>query len=442
MRGVEAALLVLRDVGKGELASIALRKYAPELPQTDMTLAASLVYCTLRKRLLWYEMLRSFLKPDIEGLNEETVNAMLLGAAGMTELRHFAPMALANALVQRVKDNVGEREARVVNAVLHRVGESGREYIRTLAASSDLKDCAILNGVPPWAAFMLKEGVGQQEARKLVRMARIRPYASFRVWPEAKAQAVLAKANASGCRCWMSPLLPYSVRLSSSVYPPSFAGYNEGASTPQGESSMMVGEVVRRLWKKGAILDMCSGRGIKAGQIASLLPNAGLECWELSAGRVRVLEKERSRLQVSWTIQTGDALSLQPRVRPDLILLDAPCSNSGTWTRHPEGKQRLSVDNVVRVSDLQSQLLRRALSLVAPGGVVVYATCSLFRKENEEVIARVLAERSDLFEIPPPLSGVRIHRGRPWGVYLWPELPWLDGFYIAVLGRKNQEGTA
>ena len=61
MRGVEAALLVLRDVGKGELASIALRRYAPELPQTDMTLAASLVYCTLRKLILWYEMLRSFL---------------------------------------------------------------------------------------------------------------------------------------------------------------------------------------------------------------------------------------------------------------------------------------------------------------------------------------------------------------------------------------------
>ncbi len=126
MRGVEAALLVLRDVGKGELASIALRKYAPDLPQTDMTLAASLVYCTLRKRLLWYEMLRSFLKPAIEGLNEETVNAMLLGAAGMTELRHFAPMVLANALVQSVKDNVGEREARVVNAVLHRVGSTER----------------------------------------------------------------------------------------------------------------------------------------------------------------------------------------------------------------------------------------------------------------------------------------------------------------------------
>ncbi len=65
-----------------------------------------------------------------------------------------------------------------------------------------------------------------------------------------------------------------------------------------------------------------------------------------------------------------------------------------------------------------------------------------FRRENEEIVSRVLSERNDIYEVPPPISGLRIHRGRPWGVYLWPELPWLDGFYIAVLGRKTQEATA
>ncbi len=442
MRGIEGALRVLQDVERGELASVSLRRLASKLPSPEMTLAASLVYCTLRKRSLWYEMVRSFLKPAIEGLNGATVNAMLLGAAGMTDLRYFVPMALTNAVVQNVKETVGEREARLVNAVLRRVGESGNDFIRTLSSSCDLKDFAILHGMPPWAAFILKEGVGPQEARKLVRMARIRPYASFRVWPESKIPEVLERANAAGYRCWGSPLIPYSVRLASSVYPPSFAGYNKGVSTPQGESSMMVGEVVRRLWKRGLVLDMCAGRGIKAGQLAALLPGATLECWEISPGRAKALEKERKRLNASWAIRLGDALHLEPPVRPEIVVLDAPCSNSGTWSRHPEGKQRLSAEAVGRVSDLQKLLLRRAISIVAPGGFVVYVTCSLFRRENEEIVSRVLSERNDIYEVPPPISGLRIHRGRPWGVYLWPELPWLDGFYIAVLGRKTQEATA
>ena len=151
---------------------------------------------------------------------------------------------------------------------------------------------------------------------------------------------------------------------------------------------------------------------------------------------VVVYEMARLGLSDRVTVRQGDALELIPEESPDCVLVDAPCSGSGTWRRHPEGKWRQTEEGLQELSRLQADLLRRAFSLVAPGGRVVYSTCSLLAEENESVTARVLAEHPEMEllcwgggEQPDPESP---------GMVILPDNPWVDGFYMAVFEKKKR----
>lgn len=134
--------------------------------------------------------------------------------------------------------------------------------------------------------------------------------------------------------------------------------------------------------------------------------------------------------------KAGNSLELVPDEAPDVVLLDAPCSGSGTWSRHPEGKWKLSASKLRSYSRLQRDLLRRAVDLVAAEGIVVYSTCSMFREENEATVGKVLCSTPDIIEIEIDGGDFPLQRGRPFGYYTWPSSPWVDGFFLCVLMKR------
>ena len=439
MRGIEGALYVWREVRAGKFASETLRRIANSMTPQDLTLATSLVYIALRRQFLWKEIYGHFLRKSPSGLSQAAEDALCIGAAGILELRTFHPRVLVNGLLQELKKTGDHKAVPVVNAVLRRVGEDGPKLLKKLESAGGQKEQALVAGVPTWVASKWRNDWGE-DGKKLLKMMGIRPYSSFRVPPAADPQTLIEAAWDKGIKCWRSPLLPSSIRLSTTIFPPNFPGFAEGAATPQSESSMMVAEVMKKVYRGGPILELCSGRGIKTAQIASLFPGVPIEALELSPGRVRAAEGELTRtgFRHAVKIKAGDALAYgPPDVLPSMISLDAPCSGSGTWSRHPEGKWRLTQEKLESLASLQTNLLKKALSLLAPGGIVVYSTCSLLKNENENVVAHVLAENPDLVELSFPFSGALFHKGRPWGVYMWPELPWIDGFYMAVIMKKS-----
>jgi len=196
----------------------------------------------------------------------------------------------------------------------------------------------------------------------------------------------------------------------------------------------------------GTVLDMCSGRGVKAGQIAQALPDARIECWELSPLRHRSALREMARLGIGdrVVLRLGDALSLspaetaEPDKKPSIVFLDAPCTGSGTWNRKPESKWTLSWAKVDKMVELQRNLLKKSLSLVRTGGIIIYVTCSLLRQENENVVADALSGVAGCVVLDTPLDGPHVRRGRPWGTYIMPGLPWLDGFYVAIIMKRAE----
>lgn len=450
MRGIEAALRVLEERRlhrEGSFASEALRKLGKGMTPGDLTLASSLVYSTLRRKEMWRTIYREFLRDarGEEALPPQIRDCLLAGTAGLLDLRNFVGGVLVNGLLDILKSRKLERFVPLVNAVLHNVGERGGERAEALRRSPAPEERALWAGVPSWLLPAWTRSWQRNELNNLFDLLPQPPLSALRPAPGKRDELLKALAE-RGIEAEASPLSE-AVHLKSTVLPTEVPGFSQGIATVQTEGSFLAASQAARLYRGGLILDLCSGRGIKAGQILQMCPDARLEGWELSEGRHKSACQEMKRLGVESRarLQRGSALELAPSSPPSLVLLDAPCSGSGTWSRKPDSKWRLTWERLDRLPAVQWRLLERAVALCAPRGIILYITCSLLKQENENVVAKVLSAHPECVELPVSWDGVAaagaakaktFHRGHPWGTYIWPETPWLDGFYCAVIMKK------
>ncbi len=439
MRGIEAALKVYGEVNDGAFAAEALRKLYTDIAPSDRVLAATLVYCSLRRQGLWKHLLMKYCRRSTKDMSALTHNALIIGISGIVELKYFALPVLINGLVQAIKSNGEDHDIGLVNAVLHTVADEAKPYLAELKKSSALRDQALYWGIPGWAAAQWSKDMSIPEAKRLVRSSGMRTYLSLRLSGGVDREEWLKEYTLSGKKAWASPFLERSVRTPANPYPLEITGFSDGKITPQSESSMFVAEAFSKRCKGGHILDMCCGRGIKTGQLADMMPDEQIEAWDISEGRIKSAEYEMIRMRVKERVKfrCGDSLKLEPVQDPKAILLDAPCTGSGTWGRHPESKWRITPEMVSDAAALQKRLLERAASLVVPGGIIAYSTCSMFREENEKVVAAVMANHPELVEIPVERTHKLMSRGKPFGTVIWPGLPWIDGFYLALLSKRK-----
>jgi 16S rRNA (cytosine967-C5)-methyltransferase len=220
----------------------------------------------------------------------------------------------------------------------------------------------------------------------------------------------------------------------------------QGRVIIQDEASQLVADLL--MPQAGQrVLDLCAAPGIKAGQIGQMLGSGALVTGDLSASRLHVMAKLLPPWlpkEVQWLpIQLDVRQALPFRCQFDRILLDAPCSGTGTLARNPEIKWRLRPADLKRLAEAQVKMLKSALGALSLAGRLVYATCSLEPEENEGVVERVLEESpgyqvvspAELKSAYPGLSPLFDPRG-----YLRtrPDLHSMDGFFAAVIVRKNQ----
>ena len=188
------------------------------------------------------------------------------------------------------------------------------------------------------------------------------------------------------------------------------------------------------------VLDMCAAPGGKTLQMAAA--GMSVTAVDKSGGRLKRLEENLARTKLSATVIQKDALELEAEPFP-AVLLDAPCSATGTFRRHPDVLHNRSPKSVADLVRLQDKLLPKAASLTAPGGVLVYAVCSLQPDEGLPRIMKFLEEVPDFCLIPIlSLPGLDLPPARFEGGVVrtlpcdLPKSGGLDGFFIAVLRRK------
>jgi 16S rRNA (cytosine967-C5)-methyltransferase len=192
------------------------------------------------------------------------------------------------------------------------------------------------------------------------------------------------------------------------------------------------------------VADLCAAPGGKTAQLA--VAGASVTAVDISASRLKRLAANLARLGLKAEIVTADLMKYEPARPFDAILLDAPCSSTGTVRRHPDVPWTKTQADIERLAEVQFRLLGRAVELVRPGGRIVFSNCSLDPSEGEALLERFLAERTDIRldpVLPGEVAGISpfvTERGtlRTTSADLdlgTPALSGMDGFFAARLVR-------
>lgn len=188
-----------------------------------------------------------------------------------------------------------------------------------------------------------------------------------------------------------------------------------------------------------SVADLCAAPGGKSFALSLRFPDARLAALDSQPARLAVVARRAAALGLDRiTVAVGDAAD--PPLPPagfDLVLVDAPCSGTGTLQRNPDLRWKLKPENFVRLSRLQRRILAAAAGLVAPGGVLVYATCSAEPEENEAVVDEFLESQAGAFRPLPPAEDALAPFLTPEGYFrTFPVATEGEGFFAAVLERR------
>jgi 16S rRNA (cytosine967-C5)-methyltransferase len=260
-------------------------------------------------------------------------------------------------------------------------------------------------------------------------------------------EALLEQLRAEGIEASPTLFAPQGITLSQRIDVWSLAAYKEGCFEAQDEGSQLVSEMVAPP-PHGVVVDACAGAGGKTLALGALMQSKGrIVATDIDAKKLEDLRKRARRAGISSVQVAAATATAWPALVGELfghidrLLIDAPCTGTGALRRNPEARWRLQEEDVAHFAAEQERLATRALELLAPGGRLVYITCSLLRAENEDVVAKVLA-RFPSCELVRAAEVLGNERAKPLtdatGTFLKPQphRHGTDGFFAAVIRRR------
>jgi 16S rRNA (cytosine967-C5)-methyltransferase len=259
-------------------------------------------------------------------------------------------------------------------------------------------------------------------------------------------EALLARLAEEGVQASPTPLSPLGVVLDTHLNAFSLESFRDGWFELQDEGSQLLGLLVDAPPTK--VVDACAGAGGKTLQLAVQMKNRGdLYALDIEERRIDELRKRARRAGVhnvrAQVIPPGpeaDEALASLKGKADRVMVDAPCSGTGTYRRKPDARYRITPEQLEEHVARQKTLLARFAALVKPGGRLIYGTCSVLREENEAVVEDFLAKHPD-FSVRPvaeelgPEVGAKVGTG-PF-LRLAPHLHGTDGFFGAILVRAK-----
>ncbi len=421
------------------------------LSREDRALCHELVMSTLRWQSELDARIAKYSSQQVSRLDGEVRVALRLGAVQMCHLDRIPAHAAVHESVELVKASGKRSAVPYANAVLRKLSANAKTpaidadsaAIPHLLTTADMghraAELAAEFAHPEWMVARWIDMYGYTAARAVCAANQQAPAAALRLVTN-EAEEELREA---GIKLAPGLLLTNARRLISGDLAHSLA-FRDHHVAVQDEASQLVAALVG---KGRRILDCCAAPGGKTAAIAARNPGSEIVAVELHEHRARAL-KERLRA-VPATVITGDVTRMEFTEKFDCVLADVPCSGTGTLGANPEIKGRLRMEDLRGLQDLQVSILRAAVAALAPGGRLVYSTCSLEAEECEDVVKQVLcgSDAVSVVECEGVLEELRASGELAWaeprtlvrGDFLrtLPGVHPCEGFFAAVLRKTT-----
>jgi 16S rRNA (cytosine967-C5)-methyltransferase len=418
-----------------------------KLSRLDQALTTELVMGVLRWRSALDEAIASVSAQNLTRLDVEVLTCLRMGAYQLAWLDRVPAHAAIHESVELVKRARKRSAVPFANAILRKLADHpdrihGQE--QTLLVASNPQAIAKTSAHPLWLVERWAQQFGIETAARICAFDQVPPVTSIRLRDPA-AENDLRK---QGIELEPGALLANARRVVAGDVTKT-KPYADGRIAIQDEASQLVAALVG---KGNRILDCCAAPGGKTWSIADRNPNASIVALELHERRAQLLRKRVSAHNVH--VITGDICELAAEELFDRVLADVPCSGTGTINRNPEIKWRLRQEDLSHLHARQVKILQAAARHLAPGGTLIYSTCSLEREENEAVIDEVLAADAALYSENVKSELHRIRQANELSADFFvdsvirgscvrtiPGTQPTEGFFAASLGRVRVEDS-
>ena len=431
------AFEILRRVGEGAYASVLLASREDELSPLDRALCHELVMGVLRRQLWLDRLIEHYANRKVAGLDESVRIILRIGLYQLRFLSRVPASAAVNESVNLVHFARLRSAGSFVNAVLRRATREP-EIDPTNNIRDPLEQVSVATSHPQWLIERWIKVFGSAEAEALAHANNEAAPIAFRVVKSRAQEAdVCETLRAAGAQLTPSRVAPGAWRINGagSLFAELITA---GKVYVQDEASQLV--ALQLDAKPGQrVLDLCAAPGSKTTQIAGLsLDSAVIVAADLHEHRLRTLVS-LAEMQGLGGIRCValDGLQLLPLLEGtfDRILVDAPCSGTGTLRRKPEIRWRISPADIEDLARRQKQLLFNAARVVRPGGRLIYSTCSVEPDENEDVVQAFL-ENNETFRLIELVLNDKLKTSLG-KARTWPQREGTDGFFISAFERKG-----
>ena len=412
----------------GELLDPAFARIAPQASPRDRAWAQELVYGTFRLRGRIDHLLSGLVKRGLDQLEPDVLDILRLGAYQLLEMHGVPAYAAVSQSVELTRSVKARGAIGLVNGVLQSLRRSSPE-IEEPASDAGPEQLSRWGSHPQWLVERWVRYFGPDATRALIGANNQRPELYLRVLGIEASDAV-NRLRADGMSAEVVPSVPDAIRL---VDGNVVRALELIPAIVQDPAAMLVVQFAE--FSNEPMADLCAAPGGKS--LAATVSEAAPPGWVLAAdvswARMQRIRENQQRLgSTNLTLVVGDARKPPIRALPQ-ILIDAPCTGTGTLRRHPDGKWRLGESDLAALVVLQREILDGVAPCVAPGGLLVYATCSLEPEENEQQVEHFLDQHQE-FSIEPP----RV-RSQAWVrdgfLRVWPQEQSFDGAFAARLRR-------
>ncbi len=430
-RAVAAEMCV--DLRRGEFLDQSFERRIGPLDARDRRWTRELVYGMLRHRAAIDTILAERVRGGLARLDPDVIDLLRLGAYQLLNMGSVPAYAAIAQTVELAKRRHGMGASKLVNAVLRRTDRE-REQLNTAPPPADTVDALALKySHPRWLIARWIERWGEQDTERLLTLNNadapiaIRPYGIVR-------EQLEAMMEAAGVHVADAPYARDSIAISGGTTFTELGAFKKGLFFVQDPAATLVTEYAS-IPTGATVADLCAAPGGKALELSRTA--GAVLASDKSFGRLqRLLANQRRLENVNLLPFVGDARN--PAIRPvDAVLIDVPCTGTGTFRRHPDARWRIKVSDIAVMSALQKLILRAAAKVVKPGGLLIYSTCSLEPEENDAQVDSFLSDSLN-WVLEPPAEGTvapeLLDGGR---LRILPHRHGTDGAFAARLRRVN-----